>query len=482
MPEPSNFEQFDQAIDALLAVRGSAGAGAAGEPEPLLAIARDLLELPRGNFKTRLKLELERKAFMTAQALTAVQLQTATTRLRVRDAAAAIDFYTQAFGAKELMRFEVQGQVAYAELAFGNSHVSLGEEAAESGYPGPGTLGGSPVTIDLAVEDADAAMQRAVAAGAKIAMPVSNQFYGERTGQVLDPFGYTWSLSTRLEDLSVEEMHRRFEALQNTPATKPTGVSPVPKGYRTITPYLVAEDAAGLIDFAKKAFGAVETFRAIGSAGGIHAEVRIGDSMLMMGGGGPGLTFRGPALPTALHVYVEDVDAVHQRAIEAGAVSIQPPEDHVYGERSGSLKDPAGNNWYIATYKGASYIPEGLHSVNVYLHPLRAEPVLSFVKRAFGAVELDKHASPDGVIHHAKVRIGDSVLEMGEAHGPYQPMPSMFYLYVPDVDALYRRALNAGATSISEPADQSYGDRSAGVKDAFGNQWYIATHFKDVTA
>jgi PhnB protein len=70
---------------------------------------------------------------------------------------------------------------------------------------------------------------------------------------------------------------------------------------------------------------------------------------------------------------------------------------------------------------------------------------------------------------------------MGEAHGPYQPMPTMFYLYVPDVDALYQRAINAGATSMSAPADQPYGDRSAGVKDAFGNQWYIATHFKDVT-
>jgi uncharacterized glyoxalase superfamily protein PhnB len=71
-------------------------------------------------------------------------------------------------------------------------------------------------------------------------------------------------------------------------------------------------------------------------------------------------------------------------------------------------------------------------------------------------------------------------MEMGEAHGKYQPMPAMFYLYVPDCDAVYRRALAAGATSISEPKDQSYGDRSAGVKDVFGNQWYIATHIKDM--
>jgi uncharacterized glyoxalase superfamily protein PhnB len=69
---------------------------------------------------------------------------------------------------------------------------------------------------------------------------------------------------------------------------------------------------------------------------------------------------------------------------------------------------------------------------------------------------------------------------MGEAQGPYQPMPTMFYLYVPNCDELYRRALAAGATSISEPKDQPYGDRSGAVKDVFGNQWYIATHFKDV--
>jgi len=84
------------------------------------------------------------------------------------------------------------------------------------------------------------------------------------------------------------------------------------------------------------------------------------------------------------------------------------------------------------------------------------------------------------VIHHAKIGIGDSALEMGEAHGPYQPMPAMFYLYVPDADAVYLRALNAGATSTAEPADQPYGDRTAGVTDAFGNQWYIATHIRDV--
>jgi uncharacterized glyoxalase superfamily protein PhnB len=93
---------------------------------------------------------------------------------------------------------------------------------------------------------------------------------------------------------------------------------------------------------------------------------------------------------------------------------------------------------------------------------------------------LAKYASPDGVVHHAEIRVGDSVVEMGEAHGKYAPMPTMFYLYGPHVDGLYRTALAAGASSLQEPADQSYGDRTAAVKDAFGNTWYIATHIKDV--
>ena len=144
------------------------------------------------------------------------------------------------------------------------------------------------------------------------------------------------------------------------------------------------------------------------------------------------------------------------------------------------MKDPAGNFWYIATHKGEGYIPKGLHHVNPYLHPLRAEPLISFLKRAFGAQELAKYASPDGVVHHAQIRLGDSVVEMGEAHGKYEPMPAMFYLYVPNADAVYQSAIAAGATSLFPPADQPYGDRMGGVKDAFGNQWCIATHIKDV--
>jgi PhnB protein len=266
-----------------------------------------------------------------------------------------------------------------------------------------------------------------------------------------------------------------MEAEQRAARTAP---SFIPKGYRTVTPYLVVSDAPALIEFATRVFDAEEFNRAVGSAGGVHAEVRIGDSMLMIGGGAPNLSWRGQTMPTALHVYVEDTDAAFERALKAGATSIQPPADQEYGERSGTVTDAFGNRWYIATAKGDHYVREGVNTVNVSLHPLRGEPVISFLKRAFGAEEVARYASPDGVIHYAEIKIGDSVIELGEAHGPYQPLPTMFYLYVPDVDAAYHRATQAGATSMSGPADQPYGDRTASVRDVFGNQWYIATQIR----
>jgi PhnB protein len=261
-------------------------------------------------------------------------------------------------------------------------------------------------------------------------------------------------------------------------------VSPVPPGFHMVTPYLVAEDGPALLEFTKQAFGAEETFRTVAPAGGLHGEVRIGDSMLMVGGGIPGREFRSTPHTHALHIYVENADAVCKKALAAGATLIDEPRDQEYGERSGSVKDPAGNIWYIATHQGESYIAKGLNNVNAYLLPLRAEPVITFLKRAFGAQELGKYASPDGVVHHAEIRVGDSVVEMGEPHGPhseYGPMPAMFYVYVPDCDAVYRRALVAGAKSIQEPTDHPYGDRSGAVTDSFGNTWYIATHVKDVS-
>lgn len=125
-------------------------------------------------------------------------------------------------------------------------------------------------------------------------------------------------------------------------------------------------------------------------------------------------------------------------------------------------------------------IPDGYHTVTPYLLAADVRPLLDFLQRGLGAVEVEKMTAPDGSIRHAEVRIGDSMVMLGAAGGDYPPMPCMLYLYVEDVDALYQRALDAGATPVQPPADQFYGDRSGGVRDAAGNQWWMATHVEDV--
>jgi len=481
MPRRSLIEQLDEAVQGVVAnpdaplPSGDAGVNA------LVRLAVELRDLPREDFKIRLKNELKRSISMaTTTAPIAATHISAAPRLAFKDTAKAIEFYKKAFGASELMRFDTGSGIPHAEILIGDSLVMLCDEWPEGGRYSAETMGSSPVSMSIRVPNTDAFAERAVAAGAKLAGPIADQFYGYREGTLLDPFGYSWAVSMVKEEMSVEEMHRRFRAMTKAEEAKKPAVNPIPRGFRTVTPYMIAKDGPAMLEFAKQAFGAEEMFRAVGTAGGLHAEARIGDSMLMLGGGIPGREFRATANTHALHLYVPDCDAVYERALQAGATSIGEPRDQEYGERSAGVQDPAGNFWYIATHQGESYRPEGLNDVNVYMHPLRAEPVINFLKRAFGAQELGKYASPDGVVHHAEMRVGDSVVEMGEAHGKYPPMPTMFYLYVPDCDAVYRRALQAGATSISEPADQPYGDRSGGVKDAFGNQWYIATHIKDV--
>jgi len=480
LPNRKLIDQLDQAVTQLLAAPVVTVASADPELLPLLHIAAELRRFPREDFKARLKSDLERKSSMATMTETAASVRiVASPRMTFKDVAKAIEFYKNAFGAKETFRFEVGSGIAHAEILIGDSVVMLAEEWPEGGRYSPETTGNSPVAMTIQVPDVDAFAERAIAAGAKLQRPIADQFYGRRDANLLDPFGYPWSVFTVKEEMPVEEMHRRFRAMM--PEKKKPVVDPVPKGYTTLTTYLVAQDADGLIQFMTKAFGAEETFRSgPGSEGGLHCEVRIGDSMLMVGGGGAGMKWRGTPMPSAFHIYVPHCDATYARALEAGAASIAEPADQDYGERTATVKDAAGNFWYIATYKGESYKSEGAPTLQPYLHPLRAEPVLNFMKRAFGAEELGRYTAPDGVIHHTTVRIGNAHMEMGEAHGPYQPMPTMFYLYVEDCDALYKRAMSAGATSISEPKDQPYGDRSGGVVDPFGNKWYIATHIKDM--
>lgn len=128
-------------------------------------------------------------------------------------AAKAIEFYKQAFGAAEVFRMEgPDGRVGHAEIKIGNSHVMLADEHPEMGARSPQSIGGSPISLMLYVEDVDAVVSQAVEAGAKVTRPVANQFYGDRTGGVEDPFGYAWYVATHVEDVPPEELQKRAAA------------------------------------------------------------------------------------------------------------------------------------------------------------------------------------------------------------------------------------------------------------------------------
>jgi PhnB protein len=136
--------------------------------------------------------------------------------LVVRGAARALDFYKQAFGAIELLRMEApDNRIGHAEIRIGDSHIMLADEHPEMGAKSPETWGGSPVSLMLYVEDVDRVFAQAVEAGAVVERPLANQFYGDRTGGLKDPFGHVWYVATHIEDVSPEEMDRRAKARQS---------------------------------------------------------------------------------------------------------------------------------------------------------------------------------------------------------------------------------------------------------------------------
>jgi PhnB protein len=126
-------------------------------------------------------------------------------------------------------------------------------------------------------------------------------------------------------------------------------------------------------------------------------------------------------------------------------------------------------------------VPGRYHTVTPYLTVNNVAALIEFVKAAFGATEVECLRSADGSIRHAEVKIGDSIVMMGEAGAEWKPTPASLYVYVTNVDETYARALGAGAVSLREPANQFYGDRSGGVRDVCGNQWWMATRVEDVS-
>lgn len=237
-------------------------------------------------------------------------------------------------------------------------------------------------------------------------------------------------------------------------------VTTIREGFQTITPYLTAADPDRMAAFLTSAFGALETSRH-----GRHLELRVGDSMLMLGGDDAA---RGNERTGAFHLFVPDCDATFARAIAAGAESMGEPTDRPYGERSGFVKDYIGNHWYIATRATSKLVLPGSRTIVPYAFPSSVHAFLKFLRSAFGAETLGI-AEHEGRVMHAAARVGDAVIEMGEPHDSTF-LPSMFFMYVKDCDAVYHQALAAGATSRAAPTDQPYG-RFAVVEDPFGYQW-----------
>jgi len=277
------------------------------------------------------------------------------------------------------------------------------------------------------------------------------------------------------------DLQRRASMSESTAAAKAgTGeeqaraVHYMRPGLSAITPYVIVRPADRFIEFLKSAFGGVERMRMPAPDGSImHAEVAIGNGAIEVSDGNE----QYPTAPQAIHLYVDDPDATYARTLQGGASSFYAPTDeHPSGDRWGAVKDPFGNHWYIAKPRGWTPEPGGLRSVQPYLHLREAHKMIPFLEAAFGAEAMGVHTSPQDAVLHATIRIGNATLEIDEAHGENQPMPCHLHVYVPDTDAVYAQALRAGATSIEAPRNAPYGDRAAGVKDAWGNSWFIATY------
>jgi len=238
----------------------------------------------------------------------------------------------------------------------------------------------------------------------------------------------------------------------------------------SVVPYLVVKSGDRIIEFMQRTFGAQLHGRHPRPDGTVqHAELQIGDSLVELGEG----TAQFPPQSMAIHVYVDDVDATYKRALEAGAESMYAPTDQPYRDRDAIVIDESGNHWHIATHKEAPK-PPSYRSVTPFIHIRGTDRLIEWLKKAFDGEELGRFVH-EGLIAHAVVRIGDSIVEMGEGPGHWKPLPAHIHLFVGDSDAVYAQALAAGATVLYPIEDMPYGERSGGVTDPFGNQWFIAT-------
>jgi len=254
--------------------------------------------------------------------------------LIVRGAAAAIEFYREVFGAEEILRMaDPDGRrIGHAEIRLGPVTIMVADEYPELGILSPAAFGGTGLTLHLHVDDADALAARAVRAGATMVREPADHDHGERQCRVRDPFGHEWLLGHEIGKAAVDdEPHRPTKA--NAP---------------NIFPALRYRDEPAAMDWLARAFG-FERHALFTDDDGtvVHAEMKLGPGIVMLG-----------AAPEceegfSVYVYVEDVDAHHERARAAGAEIVRPLADTGYGGREYGARDLDGHYWYFGTYRPA---------------------------------------------------------------------------------------------------------------------------------
>lgn len=269
------------------------------------------------------------------------------------------------------------------------------------------------------------------------------------------------------------ELRRRSFMNQAAAMSEKQKASFRPPNFRNIAPYFLVEDAPKFIEFLVSGLGGTETGRYLRPDGKVmHASVAIGDSLIELGDANE----QYPPRRMTIHLYVSDADATYARALEMGAVAVDPVADQHWGDRQGTVRDQFGNTWFIGMPKKWDPAEYGIVSVQPFLLLRNAEKMIPFIEAALGAKSMGVFASPEGAIRHATIEIAGSTFELAEAAAGEAPGRSYLHVYVPDTDALYAQAVAAGATGKTPPYTAPYGERSATVEDPFGNTWFLATY------
>jgi PhnB protein len=247
-----------------------------------------------------------------------------------------------------------------------------------------------------------------------------------------------------------------------------------------VFPYLIVRDAAAAIEFYRTVFGAKETLRVpdpdkrrIG-----HAELTLGPMTIMLADEYPELGIRSPLAfggsGLRLHLHVDDVDALAQDAVRAGAAMLMEPADQDHGERQCRLRDPFGHEWLLGQQLGRP--ARGVVGQNLFpALRFEDEPIaMEWLERAFGFQRHAVYTDDDGTIVHAELKLGPGVMMLGSP--PEDRLGFSIYVWVEDLDSHYARASAAGAEIVRPLADTSYGTREYGARDLDGHLWYFGTY------